>query len=164
MTSEDKHIFYRLDYPMTEREFQVRMERGETCLLLPLEEWANYPLYRMTVRGDDPTLHELIARFADRFRGRLTMVPAESTMLDVQDAKVHKAVVLQDMVARYYDRPMFLCAVGDYTNDAEMLKNADLACCPSNALDEIKAICHHTLCHKDQGVVADVIDLLDTMF
>ena len=160
MTSQDKHIFYRLDYPMTQREFEVRKERGEKCLLLPLDEWEKHPLYRMTVRGEDAVLNELIARFADCYRGRLTMVTAESTMMDVQDSKVHKAVVLQDMVARYYDRPMFLCSIGDYNNDAEMLKASDLACCPDNALDEIKAICHHTLCHKDQGV----IDLLDTMF
>ena len=164
MTTGDKHLFYSLEHSMTAQDFDALSARGETCLLLPLEEWARYPLYRMTVRSEDETRRELIERFADAFRDRLTMVPSEPTMMDVQDATVHKAVVLRDMVARYYDRPMFLCAVGDYNNDAEMLKSADLSCCPDNALDEIKAICHHTLCHKDRGVVGDVIDLLDTMF
>ncbi|MBQ8331749.1 MAG: HAD hydrolase family protein [Clostridia bacterium] len=164
MTTGDKHLFYRLDYPLTVQEFDILSKRGENCLLLPLEEWQQYPLYRMTLRAEDSTIHQIIELCEERFRGRLMLVPSEPTMMDVQDAKVNKAVVLRDMVNDYFDRPMFLCAIGDYNNDLEMLKNANLACCPANALDSIKAVCHHTLCHKDQGVVADVIDLLDTMF
>ncbi|HAZ19368.1 MAG TPA: hypothetical protein DCY74_04355 [Clostridiales bacterium] len=48
-------------------------------------------------------------------------------------------------------------AVGDYNNDIDMLQSADFAACPSNAVDEVKAICSIHLCHHDQGAIADLI-------
>jgi hydroxymethylpyrimidine pyrophosphatase-like HAD family hydrolase len=42
-----------------------------------------------------------------------------------------------------------------------MLRLADISACPSNANDNVKAICKHCLCSNDEGVIADLIDLLD---
>ena len=48
-------------------------------------------------------------------------------------------------------------AVGDYNNDIDMLKCADVAACPDNAGPEVKEICSVHLCHHDQGAIADLI-------
>ncbi len=48
-------------------------------------------------------------------------------------------------------------AVGDYNNDIDMLKCADVAACPDNAVPEVKNICSVHLCHHDQGAIADLI-------
>jgi hypothetical protein len=42
-----------------------------------------------------------------------------------------------------------------------MLGLADIAACPANANDNVKAICKHHLCSNDEGVIGDLIDLLD---
>ena len=48
-------------------------------------------------------------------------------------------------------------AMGDYNNDIEMLQAADLAICPSNAVDEVKAVCDIVLdnsCEEDAVAAA----------
>ena len=48
-----------------------------------------------------------------------------------------------------------LIAVGDYWNDMELLQAADVACCPENAIDEVKAVCAHVLpSHNDDAIAA----------
>lgn len=56
------------------------------------------------------------------------------------------------------DTPMTVFAVGDYGNDLNMLKKADFAACPSNAIDEVKAVCQYHLCHHSEGAIADLIE------
>ncbi len=164
MVSGDIQLFYRLDYPMTCREYDNILQAGDEYRLLPVSEWADYPLYRMTIRAEDHVIAKILELCTERFRGKLSFAHSESTMLDVQDFHVNKAAVLQEMIGLCFDRPMFLCAVGDYGNDLEMLKIADLACCPENAIDSVKAICHKVVGHCDDGAIGDVIDYLDTMF
>ena len=54
-----------------------------------------------------------------------------------------------------------LIAVGDYWNDVELLEAADVACCPANAIDEIKAVCTHVLpSHNEDALAALVGDVL----
>lgn len=66
-------------------------------------------------------------------------------------AKLKKHLGLQD--AKVY-------AVGDYENDYDMLKSADVAVCPSNSLDIIKEIADLQVCSNNQGALADLISRL----
>lgn len=51
----------------------------------------------------------------------------------------------------YAGRTIF--AVGDYWNDMELLQAADVACAPSNAIDEVKAISNFVLpSHNDSAI------------
>lgn len=57
-----------------------------------------------------------------------------------------------------------IVAVGDYNNDIEMLRYADIGICPSNATPETKAACDIVLdvsCEED--AIAKVIDHIYTM-
>lgn len=54
-----------------------------------------------------------------------------------------------------------IVAVGDYNNDIEMLKEADIGVCPSNAVDDVKRIADIVLdvsCEED--AIAKVIDII----
>ena len=48
-------------------------------------------------------------------------------------------------------------AVGDYENDLDMLRHADVPCCPANAIDAVKKVAKLHVCHCDDGAIADVI-------
>ena len=50
--------------------------------------------------------------------------------------------------------------IGDYENDIDMLKNADIAFCPSNAVDDVKKHCSYILCNHDEGAIADMIEII----
>ena len=56
---------------------------------------------------------------------------------------------------------MRLFGIGDFDNDADMLKFSDVAMCPENATDGIKALCDVKLCHARDGAVADAIDKIE---
>ena len=54
-----------------------------------------------------------------------------------------------------------LYCVGDFDNDADMLRVADVAMCPENATDEIKKLCSVRLCHAKDGAIADAIEKIE---
>jgi Cof subfamily protein (haloacid dehalogenase superfamily) len=56
-----------------------------------------------------------------------------------------------------------LVCIGDYYNDEAMLRIADIAACPANAPDDIKALCKIVTCNNNEGALADLIDALEDM-
>ena len=53
-----------------------------------------------------------------------------------------------------------LVCIGDYFNDESMLRQADIAACPSNAAQGIQEICQLITCSNNDGAVADLIEQL----
>lgn len=51
-------------------------------------------------------------------------------------------------------------AIGDYTNDIELLQEADVAVAVGNALQEVKAVADHVVCTNDEHALAYLIDVL----
>lgn len=51
-------------------------------------------------------------------------------------------------------------AIGDYYNDVEMLKNAEICAVPNGSPDDIKAFANYITVDCDDGAVADFIDYL----
>ena len=49
-------------------------------------------------------------------------------------------------------------AAGDYLNDLEMLREADVPVCPANAADEVKEACRYVTVHNDAHAIAHIID------
>lgn len=56
-----------------------------------------------------------------------------------------------------------LVCIGDFYNDEAMLRIADIAACPANAPDDIKAICKIVTCCNNDGALADLIEALEKM-
>ena len=54
-----------------------------------------------------------------------------------------------------------ILAVGDFWNDYELLEEADIAIAPSNAIDEIKAICQYeTVSHNEHAIKHIIEDII----
>lgn len=51
-----------------------------------------------------------------------------------------------------------LIAAGDYLNDLEMLREADVPVCPANAAGEVKAVCRYVTAGNDAHALAHIID------
>ena len=56
-----------------------------------------------------------------------------------------------------------LVAVGDYGNDAPMLKTADVGYAVGNATEELKAIADYVTADCQGGAIAAVIEHLETL-
>lgn len=132
--------------------------------LAPFEKWGEYRMYKAVFRCDSSTLDSVREAIDSRFPRAFELSKSSSTFLEAQTYSLNKASIMKKMAA---DRSkatgikMQVYAAGDYENDIEMLKAADVAVCPSNALDKVKAICDLCLCSNNEGVIADLIDILD---
>lgn len=97
--------------------------------------------------------------YADRY----LCFRSSKSFAEVVDKTVSKGRRISYMKELYRSRGIHnlkvLC-IGDYENDIDMLKAADVAFCPSNAIDEVKAICRHILCDHDEGAIAHMIELI----
>lgn len=137
----------------------------ETCPLKfkDFRLWGDEKLYKLTLRDSGEVLDEVKALVEERFGDRYTICKSWSDILEIQPRGVSKAVMLgelRDSLSTEGEK-IKLYAVGDYENDIEMLTLADVAVCPSNAIESVREMCDLCLCDNDTGVIADLIDYLD---
>lgn len=156
----DRAFYYNaLNNPYIRQDARI-WGQGERSVL-PVSRWEDYPLYKIALRAEAQILDGIRPSLTERFGDRLSITQSAPTLIDIQAAGRTKAALLSTVVKEHFDRPMTLCVIGDYDNDLEMLSIADLPCCPSNALDCVKAICEKEFCSCDDGAIADLIDYLD---
>lgn len=129
----------------------------------PVAEWTGENWYKVVLRGDDDRLAELRARVETEWPGAFMMVRSEPRFLEFQRAGCSKATLLgrlRDYCTIDGRRPI-IYAVGDYENDYDMLLAADVAVCPTNALDMVKQICPIQPASNDEGVIAALIEEIE---
>lgn len=120
-----------------------------------LDRW-----YKIVFRDEAEVLERVRASLISAYGTRFSVTSSGSATLEVQRSGCNKATGLRALHDHCgHDRILIAC--GDFENDLEMLQAADLAICPENAMDRVKAICRHTLCHCKDGLMGDVVDLLE---
>jgi Cof subfamily protein (haloacid dehalogenase superfamily) len=77
---------------------------------------------------------------------------------------VSKASALEELCGLMDIKKGGLFAIGDYYNDLEMLKMADIAAVPNTSPEEIKETAEYITVSCDEGAVADFIDYLTSKF
>ena len=124
--------------------------------------WTGEGWYKAVVRGEDERLASLRERIEAGWPGVFSLVRSEPRFLEFQRAGCSKATPLSRL--REYctvdGRAPVIYAVGDYENDYDMLLAADVAVCPTNALDMVKEICSIQPASNDEGVIAALIDVI----
>ena len=152
-------LAYDKEHPIIQREY-ARL--GPDYFFRPLSEWKDVGVYKLAIRGGAKRIEEVFPSFSAQFGDRAELACSATTLLDMQIKNRTKAQMLRDLVARSFDTPTVLCAVGDQENDLEMLRIADLACCPDNAIDAVKDASPLHFCSNDEGVIGDIVEYLDT--
>lgn len=84
--------------------------------------------------------------------------------VDKTVTKGNMIALLRQYFAERGVQDLLVCGIGDFENDVDMLKGADIAFCPSNAIEAVKAVSHHTLCHHDEGAIADMIAIIEKQY
>ncbi len=78
---------------------------------------------------------------------------------EIQEGSCDKArgiaVLRETLEAKHGKFKIYAC--GDFENDEAMLKVADVAVCPANAIESIKEICHLCLCKNSEGLIDALI-------
>lgn len=138
----------------------------DTYDVLPVEKWNAERWYKLVLSGAAEKINDTEAALMEAFPGVFEYNRSRATTLELQMRGTNKASLLpafrQFLAAQGEPRRVYMC--GDYENDRAILSAADVAVCPSNALPEIKDICQYCLGSNDEGVIADLIDMLDRMY
>ncbi len=126
---------------------------------MPLDCWSKL----VCIGGHDRLLliRDLLEK---KYSGVYSFSFSSSHIFEVSDIRANKGEKVAGL-KKYFENKGIdarIFAVGDYENDIGMLKAADVACCPFNALDCVKAVCAKVLCHHDKGAVAELIALIDS--
>lgn len=131
--------------------------------VLPLGQFKPEKWYKVVCRATPEETMEFKKLFVERYGDKYNWCHSEKTIFECQKKGYNKGVYIERL-RRYYrergqDVKVYVC--GDYENDFEMLRAADVAVCPENAIDSVKAICDLCLCDHKQGVIADLVELLE---
>jgi len=150
-----------LRFPLIQRDIGTCMPGH--YLVTEKENWEAMKWYKFVVRGNSDRLDELRADVEPRFSALADFSKSGKAFFEVQKLGVTKAVMLPELRRIIDERAGFahtLICCGDYENDITMLKAADIAVCPSNAIDSVKEIADWCLCANTEGLIADIIEKL----
>lgn len=127
----------------------------------PTAQWPRNDWYKLVFRDLPEKLEEVRLLFEKHLAGRgLAAVKSGLHFLEILPECSNKANGIKKLlsVGDYEKRTVIAC--GDFENDIEMLRAADVALCPANALPAVQAVCDRVLSSCEEGFMADVVALL----
>ena len=92
------------------------------------------------------------------FRRKIDLMLASDSCLELLPLGVTKGSGLRMLARRLGIAPEKTMAIGDYENDAEMLRTAGISAAPANATEEIRALADLVVAHHQEGAVADFLE------
>ena len=123
----------------------------------PLDDW-----YKVVFREEPEVLVKVREAFEENFSGNgISVFKTSRLCLEMQNELSDKGKGLEWMRNQLPNRGGTVIACGDFENDIGMLKAADVAICPANASDEVKRISDHILCPHHEGLIIDVLKLIE---
>ena len=133
---------------------------GHLVRVRPIGEFAEEKLFKAVFTSEDYEKllilqDELKKLYGDVFS--ITM--SGKTILEILPVGISKTTQFPYLKTMFPDSELW--CIGDFHNDVEMLLGADVAVCPENAVDAIKAICELEVCHCKDGALADMIDEIE---
>lgn len=146
-------------------DYRDDKNRSITGDSITVEEYLNGEytkiVYVVADPGDIPRLQQLTDAFetADQMQQTLS----SPVFLECYDKRAGKGVGVRLAMEKAGMQEKTLVCIGDFYNDVPMLKAADIAACPANAPDDIKAMCKIVTCNNNEGALADLIDRLEKL-
>jgi Cof subfamily protein (haloacid dehalogenase superfamily) len=128
----------------------------------PFETWPRDDWYKFLFFDETARLQQVYDAARERFGARMIPTFSNTWILELQYPGIHKALGLQKLKKHLNgveNRKIIAC--GDFDNDLNMLKEADVAVCPANAVDAVKAVADHVFCDCRRGVIADVVEAIE---
>ncbi|MBO5306328.1 MAG: HAD-IIB family hydrolase, partial [Clostridia bacterium] len=129
----------------------------EEKTVAPFATWSKEGWYKVVCTDDAVLIPKIRETIETEFPSRFEFNCSSSHLLEMQMKGVNKASMLGPFREYYREsgRELTIYSCGDFENDYEILRAADVAVCPSNAMQRIKDICDLCLCSSDEGVIAD---------
>lgn len=153
-------FLYPYDHPLIERD---KSFNPTIMYKKDPSRWDLSRIFKIVFRAEREILLRLQNELIPRFSEIVDVILSEEKILEIQKKGVNKGTAVELIRRELAKRgtPKRIVCIGDYENDIEMLEFADLAACPSNALDSVKKVADVVLCNCNDGAVADLIEYLE---
>ena len=125
--------------------------------VMPYEAWPLDDWCKIVFRAVREVLEALRVRAKAFFDADIAVFFSGKCMLEMQPAAVTKASGIEKLRTLTGGGARTVIACGDFENDMDMLRAADIAVAPANAIEDIKAMADYVLCDCDEGLIADVV-------
>ena len=128
-----------------------------------LSNFGDYKFFKAIFRSPEQRVAEVADYIIPKYKDRFAFTRSATTILEVMPMGITKAYQLKFLKEKLSkaNPNITLWCVGDFDNDTDMLKFADVAACPENSSDAIKKICSVHLCHCKDGAVGELIDVIE---
>jgi len=150
-------------YIARENQFTVWHQQKESALMpiIPPEKLPT-PWTKILLADDPARILEMVPFFESTHIEGVDTVRSGSYLFEMLPAGVNKGVGLRSYCERFADvvGGRRTVAIGDYYNDLEMLRAADIALVPAGAPDALKAEADGVLCPTEEGVLASALEFL----
>lgn len=112
----------------------------------------------LALKEDVDSISEMINANASKYD--LKSARSANIYLELYDLNAGKDVGIKKVLDSYQLNDRKLVCIGDQHNDIDMLKLADIAICPGNAVKEVKEICNYITCDCKYSAIKEAIDYL----
>ena len=132
-------------------------EYAQTALSdIPRGEWMK------VLFADEPEKITELKKYIDtKNYTEVDFIPSSKTYFEMLPKGVSKGAALKWIINEYKLHNYLIVACGDYDNDLSMLKTADIAICPANALECVKEVAHYVAkASCNDGFIAEAIDFV----
>jgi len=132
---------------------------------IDVDTFLNEEFTKIVYVVEDPAQIPRLREATDRFAAAPEMLQTLSSpiFLECYNKQAGKANGIRRAMELANLTGKTLVCIGDYYNDEAMLRIADIAACPANAPDDIKAMCRIVTCSNNEGALADLIDALEKL-
>lgn len=153
---------------LIKKDFDSFLSGGDCGIAkeIDVDKWNREILHKIVFRDEAENLIKVREVLEPLFSEYFTFVTSSPRFLELNAKGCSKAIGVDYLRKAYStkEKVATIIAVGDYENDIEMLKAADIAACPENAMENVKSISKIKLCHHDDGAIANLIGILDNQF
>lgn len=150
----DLHQFYE-EMSVTDGNLDEIFSQNWTKVLIALTCKQDHEKIKELIK--DIPLHSSLINTAARIDGK------DYDYLELVPLGTSKASALKELCKMMGIQKGRFCAIGDYYNDVEMLKAADISACPIESPDDIKAHADLICSKAEDGAVADFIDYIENI-
>lgn len=129
------------------------------------EEIRKLSVQKINFKCDETAyLSEVRSSIEKKYGDKIDCTTAEPTIVEIMPKGISKAIVIPRLRSLCKLENAKFFAIGDYENDLAMLRSADYAACPDNALETVKDICAIHVCHHFNGAIANLIDIIEEQY
>jgi len=124
---------------------------------MPTDNWFKI------VMNFDSNMMEEMKFFCETHAPQFHFVRSYVDLFEIIPRGVNKATAISGLMEQKGINHDHVACIGDYYNDAEMLKAAAISAAPQSAPEDIQALVQMIVCKCEDGAVADFIGRLEEM-